>query len=130
MSKQRIKVRFNLSRGENYMKWKVTYPDKRVEFFSPTEVQLVMNKCHLKNHRKVAQKIFDGGEKVVCAWVLCEEIKVLTHGFNQTDLNPDAKLVKYNPRVKPNWVMGDTVVDDVKFNRIESVDFGLYAFYF
>ena len=65
MSKS-IKVRFNLGRGKNFMKWKVTYPD-RVEYHNPNDVQLVMTDCVFKNHKGVAQKIFNDGEKVVCA---------------------------------------------------------------
>ena len=33
---KRIKVRFNLGRGQNYLKWKVVYPNGDVEYISPT----------------------------------------------------------------------------------------------
>jgi hypothetical protein len=52
-----IKVRFNLSRGVNYLKWKVEYPDGNVMYYYPTGVQLIMGDCTLKNYKKVAEKI-------------------------------------------------------------------------
>ena len=120
----RIKVRFNLGRGANYMKWKVQYPNGNVEYHNPTEVQLVMKDCQLRNHKKTAEKIFKGGEKVVCAWVLCEEIEIRKTNFAQWDLICDR--IKYNPRVQPNWTLNNTIVDNLKIEVIGSVDYGLY----
>ena len=99
MSKS-VKVRFNLGRGKNFMKWKVTYPD-RVEYYSPNDVQLVMTDCVFKNYKKVAKKIFDGGEKVVCAWILCKNIEVYSGKW----FKDESMRVRYNPRVQPNWLL-------------------------
>jgi len=120
----RIKVRFNLGRGANYMKWKVQYPNGSVEYYSATDVQLVMKGCQLRNHKKTAQKIFDGANKTVCAWVLCEEIEIRKTNFAQWDLICDR--IKYNPRVQPNWTLNNTIVDNLKIEVIGSVDYGLY----
>ena len=54
-----IKVRFNLGRGQNYMKWKVQYTDGSVEYHSPSEVQLLMHECILKNHSQPC-RLFSG----------------------------------------------------------------------
>jgi hypothetical protein len=121
---KRIKVRFNLGRGKNFMKWKVQYPNGVVEYYKPTEIQLLMKGCQLRNHKGVAKKIFDGGEKVVCAWVLCDEITIIDHTFMQCDKICDK--IKYNPRVQPNWVLNGEVVDNKFITTIMSVDFGLY----
>jgi hypothetical protein len=121
---KRIKVRFNLGRGKNFMKWKVQYPNGAVEYYSPSEVQLIMKGCQLRNHKGVAQKIFDGGEKVVCAWVLCDSIEIITNTFLQLDTY--CHKIKYNPRVQPNWLLNGEVVDNEKFEIIGSVDSGLY----
>ncbi len=123
MSK-RIKVRFNLGRGKNYMKWKVEYPNKVVEYLNPTEVQLVMKNCQLRNHKGVANKIFNGANKTVCAWVLCKDIELLKKDFKQYDLSCDR--IRYNPRIQPNWVLNDEVVDNMFVDEIGSVDYGLY----
>ncbi len=120
-----IKVRFNLGRGKNYMKWKVQYTDGTIEYHSPTDVQLVMHECILKNHRKTAQKIYDGGEKVVCAWVLCKRLAIVkSDRFTKADLN--GERVRYNPRVTPHWILDGENVDGISVDKLVSVDFGLY----
>ena len=121
---KRIKVRFNLGRGKNFMKWKVQYPNGEVEYYDPTSTQLVMVNCQLRNHKKVAEKIYNGGEKVVCAWVLCESIVINTNKFLQLDTY--CHRIKYNPRVQPNWLLNGEIVDNQKYEQIGSVDFGLY----
>lgn len=117
-----IKVRFNLGAGPNYMKWKVEYPDGEVKYLHPTDYQLIMHDCTLKNYKKTAQKIFDGAQKTVCAWVLCKEIEIRTENFKPDNQNK----IRYNPRVQPNWILDGVVVDGQKFDSIISVDYGLY----
>lgn len=99
---KKIKVRFNLGRGKNYMKWKVQHPSGEVEYYSPGEVQLVMKGCILKNSRKTALKIYEGQDKTVCAWVLCDEILVKFDQFRPYDSSNLNRLM-YNPRVVPYW---------------------------
>ena len=128
---KRIKVRFNLGRGKNFMKWKVQYPNGAVEYYAPSEVQLIMKGCQLRNHKGVAQKIFDGGNKTVCAWVLCNDIEIVnmsTTNYIKTFMQFDTfcDRIKYNPRVQPNWLLNGEVVDNKHFDSIGSVDFGLY----
>lgn len=119
-----IRVRFNLSRGKNYMKWKVEYPDKTVAYHCPTEVQLVMRNCKLKNYRKVAEKIYNGANKSVCAWVLCEDLFIKSGDFLKDE---GYDKVKYNPKVQPNWVYKDAVADGISFKTIVSIDYALYC---
>jgi hypothetical protein len=119
-----IKVRFNLGRGKNYMKWKVQHPDGTVEYHSPGDVQLLMHDCTLKNYKSTAKKIFDGGEKVVCAWILCKSIAIKREEFIQADLN--GERVRYNPRVTPHWMLNDSNVDGMSVDKLVSVDFGVY----
>ena len=127
----RIKVRFNLGRGANYMKWKVQYPNGVVEYHNPSEVQLILKDCQLRNHKGVAKKIFDGANKTVCAWVLCKDIEIInlaTTNYLKPFLKFDLMFdrIKYNPRVKPNWLLNDNIVDNEFINSIGSVDSGLY----
>jgi hypothetical protein len=119
-----IKVRFNLGRGKNYMKWKIQHPDGKIEYHSPTEVQLLMHDCILKNYKSVSQKIFEGGEKVVCAWVLCKSLAINKSDFIQVDLI--GERVRYNPRVTPHWMLNDSNVDGMSVDKLVSVDFGVY----
>lgn len=116
-----IKVRFNLGRGKNYMKWKVMYPDKPSEYLDPSQVQLVMTDCRLRNNRRTAEKIMSGQHKTVCAWVLCESIELKTDAYYTVD---DMVSLKYNPRVTPNWVYegtsGPMNVDNIYFRSVVS----------
>jgi hypothetical protein len=104
-----IKVRFNLSAGKNYMKWKVEYPDRKPEYYDPKEVQLVLGGCVLKNRKTTALKIFEGAHKTVCAWVLCQHITIYKAGA--VEIAENCHQIKYNPRVRPNWMWGEEVMD-------------------
>ena len=120
---KRNKVRFNLSRGENYMKWKVMYTDGRVVYYNPTDVQIVMSGCTLKNSRAAAQKIYTGETtKVVCAWVLCDEVKIITQDF-KTESNT---RLKYNPRELPYWNLNGKNMDGENVKELFSVDYKLF----
>ena len=120
----RIKVRFNLSRGKNFMKWKVVFPDGTCEYLSPDEVSLIMMRCKLSNNAKQAEKIFQGESKTVCAWVLCEEMKIT--GVPQENLLETSRL-RYNPRVKPCWDYQECNSDGKEFGCIESRGNRLYV---
>lgn len=111
----KIKVRFNLGRGKNYMKWKVEY-GKTSEYYSPDEYNLFLYGCQLKNSRKTADKIHQGANKSVCAWVLCDTILL---GKN-IELPEATTRLTYNPRVQPNWLAGAAVADDQHFEQIWS----------
>lgn len=125
---KKIKVRFNLGRGPNYMKWKVQYPDKTVAYYSPTDTQLIMSGCTLKNNKKTAQKIFNGEHKTVCAWILCDSIEVKVDAFNPYDTYSMCVGLKYNPRVNPNWVYDNRVnADNLSFIEIGTVDYKLFV---
>lgn len=133
MTKKRYKVRFNLGRGENYMKWKVVDPKGVTSYYFPTGVQLRMTGCVLKNNKAAAKRIFRGeSNKVVCAWVLCDKLEIITDDFIQPDETLSPRL-KFNPRVAPNWQLEltsklkqDLNVDDEYFNTITTVDYRLY----
>ena len=119
-----IRVRFNLARGKNYMKWKIEYPNKTVEYHDVKEVQLVMRNCKLKNYRNVAEKIYKGANKEVCAWVLCDDLLIKQGDFLK---NEGYDRVRYNPREIPHWVYKDELADGVSFQTIISIGFGLYC---
>lgn len=107
------------------MKWKIKNPNGDVNYYKPTDVQLSMKNCQLKNNKSSAKKIFEGGQKVVCAWILCEDINIVFENFSKSDIN--GSKLNYNPRKQPNWVLNDENVDNMFFNHIESVDYGLYV---
>lgn len=117
----KIKVRFNLGRGTNYMKWKVQYPDGGVHYFNPDNIQMVMKGCILKNSRTTAMKIYNGEHKMVCAWVLCDTIDIRTEDFT-----PDnGQQVKYNPRVLPFWNKDGVNMDGSKIDEMYTINYKL-----
>jgi hypothetical protein len=110
------KIRFNLGKGKNYLKWKVERPEKETEYLDPNEVQLVLRNCELKNNQKSAQEIFQGDYKRVCSWVLCESMEIKRNDFSSQSENQ----IRYNPRVQPNWLLNGENVDGEKFDTIIS----------
>jgi len=109
--KSRIKVRFNLGRGVNYMKWKVEVPGQEAMYLDPNEFQLVMTTCSLRNHRRIAERINQGENKSVCAWILCDSLDVFEVSSKQ-ELPSHAFRLYYDPRVLPYWHTSRQVVHD------------------
>ena len=97
---RRYKVRFHLGKGENYMKWQVfDLKHNHKDYYNPEKVSLVMSGCELGNHPKTAQRIYQGGNKTVCAWVSCDEVRVST----TNDLRGNVSRYMYNPKKNPHW---------------------------
>ena len=119
----KIKVRFNLGKGKNYMKWKI-WSKTGVEYHSPADVQLIMKGCQLKNNRKTAEKIFNGENKDVCAWVVCDSIEIRFENFEKVWAKDK---LSYNPRKQPYWVWNNWDVDNKRINEIITIDYGMHA---
>ena len=117
----KYKIRFNLGRGENYLKWKVTSPNGDVNYYEPNNVCLHMENCKLVNQQGTAKKIHDGANKTVCAWIECEAIAI----FEPLNIAEGIK-VSFNPRVQPNWVCNGEIVDKGRFDVLYSFENGVY----
>lgn len=115
------KVRFNLGRGANYLKWKVTSPNGKVNYYEPNDVCLHMENCKLVNQKGTAQKIFDGANKTVCAWIECEALTI----FEPLVIAKGTKI-SYNPRIQPNWVCDGEIVDKGRYDVLYSFENGVY----
>ncbi len=117
-------VRFNLGRGDNYMKWKIEnlYTKEKV-YLDPSEVSIVMSNCKLKNRINQATKIFNGDNKTVCAWVLCERVGWYINN-KLTKTNKDQ--IRYNPREFPNWRQGEDNVDNKTFKQLLTINKNIY----
>lgn len=102
----KAKIRFNLGRGKNYMKWKIECAEGTF-YLSPEEVNLRMVNARLRNHRGVANKINEGGNKTVCSWILCDEVEILEPAFEFNPSNAWVTQVRYNPRINPFWMDED-----------------------
>ena len=109
----KFKVRFNLGAGEHYMKWKVTSPDGKVNYYDPELVSLHMYDCKLRNHPTTAKKIHDGANKTVCAWIDCDDVRIYPK------FEFEAEPVIYNPRNAPHWCdINGKNVDNKKYKHL------------
>jgi len=124
---RRIKVRFSLQRGENYMKWKVINSDGTTNYYSPCDVQMIMRGCTLKNNRKLSEKIFNGtSTKNVCGWILCRSIEIRHSNF----INESDYKVRFNPKIAPHWMFLGKDIDNKQLCYIVSVDYQLCIDFF
>jgi len=125
--KQKIKVRFHLAQGENYMHWQIKYENGNVQYFDPKKFQLVMFECKLRNQKGTAEKIcYEGQNKTVCAWIECDEVIVST--IIESDVSLMRMQVSYNPRVEPNWTNGISEdLDNTEYHIIKSINNKLYV---
>jgi len=121
--RRRVRLRFNLGKGKNHLKWRVLWPDGRAEYLDPSEVQLVASGCTLKNSKRAAQRIFEGANKTVCAWVLCDELRVERALAFSASSEVQAE---YNPRVAPNWRIGETDADGRWLPLLHTIGKGVY----
>ena len=117
----KYKIRFNLGRGANYLKWKVTSPNGDVNYYEPNNVCLHMENCKLVNQQGTAKKIHDGANKTVCAWIESETVTI----FHPLNIAQGIK-VSFNPRVQPNWVCDGEIVDKGRFDVLYSFENDVY----
>jgi hypothetical protein len=115
----KAKVRFHLARGQNYMRWQVKQGDS-VQYYDPEDVILEMHEATLRNQRKTAERIMDGENKTVCAWVECESIRVNPCVPDTYPLVKD--FAHYNPRRRPYW-------HDSKKNNLDNSKYKALATY-
>jgi hypothetical protein len=124
-----IKVRFNLGRGKNYKKWKVSVPDQPDQFFDPLEVTIILKNCKLVNNKKTAEKIFNGKNKSVCAWVSCSEVDVMAYSSVVKWGSVSLREISYNPKIAPNWVIDNRDADNENIDVIISCGKSLHILY-
>ena len=120
-----FKVRFHLGKGANYLKWRVENLDTGVvEFFYPIDYGLSLDNCKLYNQTGAANKIFEGENKTVCAWIMAENVRIITPS-NVCKI--DKNSISYNPRKKPYWVdAGGNNVDKKQYDYLETQGRQLY----
>jgi hypothetical protein len=103
-----LRVRFHLGLGKNFGKWKVWIPTEpnEIPFYAdPSRIGLRLINCRLRNQTATANKIFDGADKTVCAWVDCEYVKA---GAGVGDEYEPVRELTYNPRKNPFWTSSDS----------------------
>ena len=118
----KTRVRFNLAKGDNYLKWQVKQ-NGEVSYYDPATTSLRLIGCELKNHRNTAEKIFGGEDKSVCAWVNCERIEIIPQEASASEW----VRVSFNPKVQPFWTIDGKNVDGFKIEELISNNRALYA---
>lgn len=120
------RVRFHLAKGQHYRHWQVRHPDGSKTYHDPATTQLTMFGCHLRNSRRVADRIHAGAHKTVCAWVLCSDVSIAP---TWPDVEPpDGRIVTFHPRALPYWHLLDgTNMDGTEHDEITTHGRTLYA---
>ena len=94
----KYKIRFNLGRGNNFKKWKITdMVTKEVIYLNPLENKLILSNSKLINKKNSSIKIYNGHNKYPCAWVECENYLISKNNLNTYE------RIFFNPKIKPNW---------------------------
>lgn len=120
------KVRFHLGRGKHFMHWQVKSSEGVVSYVDPQDNQLALVGCKLSVQPTAAQKIHDGANKTVCAWIECEEVQVLS--VDRIKPNQQDYRISFNPRVSPNWIdENKTIVSGEQYQILFTSDRTLWA---
>lgn len=127
-SKRMIKVRYHLQNGPNYMHWQFK-EDGKVWYAEPSKNIIVLKNCVLHNNPKLAEKIYMGKNKDVCAWIKCKEFEVLPEFDGQVkNIVPSwCSHLRYNPKVLPYWhtVSGQNI-DGFAFDKLYLCENGVF----
>jgi hypothetical protein len=117
--KRNFKIRFHLGQGENYMKWRIEdVTTKNVWFFEPSEFEAVIINGKLYNQKSAANKINQGSNKTVCAWIMAEDVVMYS-----TENIWMKGQVSYNPRLMPHWIDNNgNNVDKQEFAEMHIVE--------
>ena len=94
-----IKIRFHLGRGDNFQRWQIKDGDE-VRYFDPIETCLVLKNTKLTNKGNQSNKIFNGANKTVTAWIECQLVSIQP---NVGQCLENGKELRFNPRQVPHW---------------------------
>ena len=106
------KVRFHLARGANFMKWQLTDPNGDKQYFNPENKLIAMFGCRLRVQPSTAQKIHDGANKSVCAWIECEHTQVVDKPMPMTIFDT---RISFNPKRSIHWMTEEGEIKDGEF---------------
>ena len=123
----RYRIRFSLTKGENYRKWRVVDTfNNTVEYYDPDITFMYLYDCVLHNRPHIARTIFNGDNKLVCAWIDCDNIDIRNND-NKCDVidyivGENGYEITYNPNIYYHWVDtrkdSDFVIDNKQISVI------------
>jgi hypothetical protein len=114
MKTEHARVRFHLGNGPHKGHWQIRN-GRRVRYVDPSMASLELRGCRLVNSRRVAGRVHGGEDKTPCAWIECESIKT------RPSEAASGELVRYNPRVAPNWIFRGADADGTAFALLRTV---------
>lgn len=116
------KIRFNLGRGDNYKKWQIRTSSGEVIYINPKTTIIKLIKVKLINNKTSAEKIYNGSNKFVCAWIEFENYEIL-----EVFDGPLTKPLTYNPRIESNWFDCDgNDIDNMEYDTLITLDNKVY----
>lgn len=124
LGKLHYKVRFHLANGKNHKKWQIAKFGEETRYLDPSRYQLVLHDCKLNNVPSVANKIFLGSHKTVCAWISCKDISVVPKELSVTAAG--LSNIVYNPKNNPYWSLFGKNIDNNEYNCLITKDNKVY----
>jgi hypothetical protein len=120
-NQKKFTIRKHLTKGEYFGFWQIrgyitdSKQGEIVQYVNPNTHTLILENCLLHNKVNAAIKIFEGGEKNPCAYIIFEAYQVIPL---QEPISE--KLVSYNPRNCPHWIVDGQQADFVCLPKIVS----------
>lgn len=111
------KIAFHLAKGKNYQHWQIKDANNECIYINPNEYDLILFDCKLKNQVSSSIKIFNGGDKLRCAWIEFKDYQIVEKNNYTSDIN-----IGFNPRKSPNWTINNegnfdnSVYSEIKTN--------------
>ena len=94
------------------MKWQLTDPNGDKQYFNPEHKSIAMFGCRLRVQPSTAQKIHDGANKSVCAWIECEHTQVVDKPIVMTIFDT---RISFNPKRSVHWMTEEGEIKDGEF---------------
>ena len=130
----KFKVRFHLGAGKYKGHWQVKQvSNDEVTFIDPLKVNLLLSDCRLVNQQGIANRIYNGKTKSVCAWVLCNSITEDWTAVDDKKFHENYNEIHYNPKLSPHWLTyskeesQESILDSNTYSHIVSVGKQLYV---
>ena len=122
-------IRRDLKKGSTYGFWQIRKCITRsklgelVGYVDGSKKSIVMYECYLHNSVATSTKIFKGANKSRCAWIVCDNYKIIDP-ISDTSRLPE---ITFNPRVCPNYMCEGDNVDKTEIFEIVTKDYRLFA---
>ena len=127
------KIRFHLGAGRNYMKWQIKDGEGKTRYLDPDANIIVATNATLKNRKGTAQKIYEGCNKTVCAWIEAEAVEVhkcmgeMAIHISMSVLG-SSRPVAFNPREAPHWRdMSGNDIDGTSHKSVKTFGRSVYV---